>query len=116
MLEEDVKLIEKHFITPISYSQSVNMAWKRIKKALIGSGQNSAELTQGLIDKLDWNLSQEEFDLTVEYFNNSLPSGETNTTKVIICPVTAMSCSHATIQCACKLTVGSCHHLEQAKQ
>ena len=32
---------------------------------------NAVELTQGLIDKLDWNMSQEEFDLTVEYFNNS---------------------------------------------
>ena len=37
-----------------------------------GRPLNSVELTEGLIDKLDWNLSQEEFDLTVEYFNNSL--------------------------------------------
>jgi hypothetical protein len=46
---------------------------------------------------------------------NSTHSAEQQT-KFTICPVTAISCTHAKTQVACQLESGSCHHLEQEKQ
>lgn len=75
MLEDDIKKVE-YYVDFGGAQNRVADSWNRIKKELIGSGQNSAELSQ----IRDVVLQMEYLVNTLKVFAglNSLPCGENN--------------------------------------
>ena len=86
MLEKDVRVVEGAMRgNDLLFNYEI-AAWNRIKKALSGSGQNSAELVKEASEIIKGAFTIDDLYNFVEKVSNSLPSGETNTTKVQICP------------------------------
>ena len=79
------------------------MATKKLEDIL--SSYNFRTQAEKLAFAFGWNAATESAEALK-------PSH--NTARAEICPVTAMSCSHAKVQVVCKLE-GSCHHKGQGK-
>jgi len=83
MLENDIEMVENAVARSAPGSKLWD-AWNRIKKELSGSGQNSAALSNY---EICVSCMDQPAMLCLSCAKKSaLPSGETNTTKVQICP------------------------------